>query len=140
MTGERRTSLPLASFKLRFFDEHVRIVPSLDARGCPFAGPGVDLRGDAARDAIVKAQAIVAWFLARETVVMRTLSVDFVARRVLATFEGDAGERPRVLRLGGRGDPGGAEEILALASPVAEHLGVAAAARIARRVVSTGST
>lgn len=135
-----RGALPLASFKLRFFDEHVRIVPLLDAHGCPFAGPGVDLRGETARDAVTNAQAIVAWFLARETVVMRTLSVDFVARRVLATFESGAGERPRVLRLGGRGDPGGAEEILALAAPLAAHLGVVAAARIAQREVSSGST
>ncbi len=138
---EYATALPLASFKLRFFDEHVRIVPSHDARGCSFAGPGVDLRGDDAREAIARAKPIVAWFLAREPVVMRTLSIDFVVRRVLATFEASrAGERPRVLRIGGRGDEGGADELLALAAALAKHLGVAASAQIARRVAPSRST
>jgi len=113
--------LPLRSFKLRFADEHVRIVPALDAGGCAFSGPGCDVRGARAREAFVRAQPLLAWLYAREPVRVRSLSCDLDARRVLVTV--DDAPRPRVLRIGGKGDPGGATELLDLAAPLVRYLG-----------------
>jgi len=48
-------ALPLASFKLQFAERRARIVPTSDASGCPFAGPGVDLIGDEAAAAFALA-------------------------------------------------------------------------------------
>ncbi len=97
--------LALASYKLRFFDEHVRAVPARDAEGCPFAGPGVDVRGESARAILATAAPVRAWLEAREPgVMLRTMSLSRgksgdEAPRVLATLEATAqGERPRVIR------------------------------------------
>jgi hypothetical protein len=126
------TPLPIASFKLRFADAHVRIVPARDAAGCPFAGPGVDVRGDDAQRVFALAAPILAWFTARDAVTVRSLSIDLVHRRILATVDA-GGERPHVVKIEDRSDPTHASELVALAAPLLGHLGALAADRIARR-------
>lgn len=104
----------LASFKLRFHDVHVRAVPKTDAKGCPFEGPGVDLRGDEARAVLDQAKPLVAWLDAREPgIVLRSLSIDLERSRVLVTLEQE-GDRPRVLRF----DPPSANELVDAAAPL----------------------
>lgn len=98
--------IALASYKLRFHDEHVRAVPARDAAGCAFAGPGVDVRGAEARAILATAAPpLRAWLEAREPgVVLRTMSMSRgkngdEAPRVLMTLEATTpGERPRVIR------------------------------------------
>ena len=127
---------PLASFKLRFVDEHVRIVPLTDHRGCAFAGPGVDLRGAAARDVFALAAPVVAWFTEREPVTLRSLSMDLGRRRVLATFGAlsvATGERPHVLRIDERFDAASASVLIDLAGPLIVRLAELASAQLARR-------
>ena len=107
------TSSALRSYKLRFHDVHVRAVPARDEAGCPFAGPGVDLRSNDAK-AILESTELVgpfrAWLEAREPgVVLRSLSVDLESRRVLVTLEPTSPEqRPRVVRI----DPPHSEELI----------------------------
>lgn len=120
----------LSSFKLRFQDTHVRIVPETDAEGCPFAGPGVDLRGDDARLVLGAASEIVKWFTDREPGAhLRTFSMDLHTGRALATVR----ELPRPRVIESRGDP----ELRAAAEALAPMLCVYAAAALARRVQST---
>lgn len=128
--------LALASYKLRFFDEHVRAVPARDADGCPFAGPGVDVRGEAARAILVAAAPVTAWLEAREPgVVLRTMSISRGKRgdeapRVLVTLESTAqGERPRVLRF----EAPHAEEITEAAKASEALVEEACVAALARR-------
>jgi hypothetical protein len=113
--------LAIASYKLRFSEDHVRAVPARDEAGCPFAGPGVDLRGDEARAILALAGPFRAWLEAREPgVVLRSVSVDRAAQRVLITLEPmTADQRPRVVRI----DPPHADELLASAGPLEEALG-----------------
>ena len=113
--------LPLASYKLRFHEDHVRAVPARDEAGCPFAGPGVDLRGDEARALFALATPFRAWLDAREPgVTLRSLSVDLAAPRVLITLEPMAADqRPRVVRI----DPPHAGELIAAAAPLEAALG-----------------
>jgi hypothetical protein len=126
--------LPIASFKLRFVDDHVRAVPERDARGCPFAGPGVDLRGDDAREIFALAAPIVAWLTLREPVQMRTLSMDRQKRRLLVTAHAELpGERPRVIRIDEQSDPSSIADLLALAEPLVRRLGELAADALAKR-------
>jgi hypothetical protein len=127
-------SLVLASYKLRFHDVHVRAMPARDEAGCPFAGPGVDLRGDAARailDDATLASPLRAWLEAREPgVVLRTLSVDLATRRVLVTLEPmTADQRPRVVRI----DPPHSEELLQAMTPLETALAEACVAQLRRR-------
>jgi hypothetical protein len=93
----------LRSFKLRIADRHVRIVPVQDERGCPFSGPGVDLRGEDAERAIVAGEPITNALRALEPgIVIRSVSIDFERPRLLATLEPttpEADPRPRVVRL-----------------------------------------
>jgi hypothetical protein len=118
----------LASFKLNAREVRVRIVPAQDARGCPFEGPGVDLVGEAARQAIAHAAPIRRWLESREPgVVLRSVSIDLRSRRVLVTIEG--GPKPRVLRI----DAPASAELVDCARPLVEHLERAAAAALARR-------
>ncbi len=106
--------MKLASFKLRFHDEHVRAVPLTDLDGCPFGGPGVDLRRDDARAIFAEVDPIRAWLEAREpNIALRTLSIDLQKQRVLCTLE-QPGDRPRVLRF----DPPSANELIDAAEPL----------------------
>lgn len=122
MTGVR-------SFKLRFHDEHVRVMPS------GFDGPGVDVRGERAREVFRLAAPVVDWLLARQpSVTLRALSMDLASRRVLVSFE-DAhatqarGPRPMVLRI----DPPESEELVERAGPLLARLAALAAEAIAKR-------
>lgn len=95
--------LEILSFKLRFADEHARVMPKTDARGCPFAGPGVDLRGEDAQRAFAAAKPLIALLAEAEPgVVVRSLSVDLAKPRLLCTLEPSTPEkdpRPRVVRI-----------------------------------------
>jgi hypothetical protein len=124
--------LRVRSFKLRFHDEHVRVVPAT------FDGPGVDLRGDEARQCFDLAKPMIVWLLARQpSVTLRAMSVDVEARRVLVSFEdahatGVRGPRPMVLRIG----PPESSELLDCAAPLVRRLVELAEATIAKRVKS----
>ncbi|HSO37504.1 MAG TPA: hypothetical protein VLT33_33495 [Labilithrix sp.] len=124
------SGVSLASYKLRFHDVHVRAVPDRDEAGCPFAGPGVDLRGDEARAVLDLAGPVRAWLEAREPgVVLRSLSVDRTSRRVLITLEPNPGERPRVVRV----DPPHSDDLLAGAGALEAAIATASAAKLRRR-------
>jgi hypothetical protein len=110
-------------------------VPLRDASGCPFAGPGVDLRGDEARAVLDASAPLDAWLRAREPgVVLRTLSVDRRSLRVLVTLE--AVPRPRVVRF----DPPQAIELLEAAKRLEELLGAACARALERRQSSSSDS
>jgi hypothetical protein len=120
--------MKLASFKLRFHETHVRIVP-LD-----FDGPGVDVHGDAARACFDLAKPMIDWLLQREpSVKLRAMSVDLVKRRVLVSFEDvhaiATTLRPIVLRI----EPPESSELIDKAAPLMERLAVLAKDAIARR-------
>jgi hypothetical protein len=146
--------LRLRSFKLRFFDGHIHAVPATDAAGCPFGGPGCDLRG--ARAAAVLDAAAPLLEVLREVepgVTVRALSIDLERGRLLATLEattatadveagagggagdgaGDAaapGRRPRVVRV----DAGALlDRCVEAAAPCIERLSRECAASLARR-------
>jgi hypothetical protein len=134
----------LRSFKLRFADTHVRIVPATDARGCPFSGPGVDLRGEAAARALALGEPLVTLLAEVEPgVVVRAVAVDLERPRVTATLSplargGGAGapgrrapeERARVVRL----DEGAVlERLIEASGTLCEHLAAAAAEALSRR-------
>jgi hypothetical protein len=125
------SGLTLASYKLRFHEDHVRVVPARDEAGCPFAGPGVDLRGEDARAVFELASPFRAWLEAREPgVTLRSLSVDLAAARVLITLEPMTEEqRPRVVRI----DPPSSEELLAASQPLESALRAACVAKLRSR-------
>ncbi len=132
-------ALPLASYKIRIVDRHVRAVPARTADGCPFAGPGVDLRGEDADAAIAAARPIVAWLEAREPgVVVRSISVRTDGPRVLVSTEpvaiagGDT--RPRALRF----EPPFAEELRDAAREAERVIGEACTRALARRISAAG--
>jgi hypothetical protein len=115
--------LSVKSFKLRFEDVHVRIVP----RG--FDGPGVDLRGPEALDAFVQARPMVEWLEAREPgMKIRSLSADLDAQRVLVTFHAGAG-RPIVVRV----DAPESVDLLGRADGLVRFLAERASEAIAKR-------
>lgn len=121
--------LRLASYKLRFHDRHVRAVPLTDASGCPFAGPGVDLRGDAAEPIFGAIGPILAWLESREPgIALRSLSIDRKKERVLVTLE-QAGDRPRVLRF----EPPSATELIDAARDLERLLADACAKALSAR-------
>jgi hypothetical protein len=127
------TALPLASVKLRFFDRHVRAVPTHDASGCAFSGPGVDLRGEDADRAFAAAAPVATWLVAREPgITLRTLSIDLKTLRVLVTLVPEPGSsaRPRVLRF----DPPSANELVDAARDLLRVVGEACAPVLARRL------
>ena len=128
----------LASFKITFARAHVRVTPREDERGCPFAGPSVELRGAAAEEALSLAAPVVAWFHAREPVGLRTLAFDMIARRVLVSLEPAPGQRPRVLRLGTENETSGALELFDLAAPLLARLDELARAQLAARAGADG--
>jgi len=123
----------VASFKLRFADDHVRIVPAEGLDGRPFHGPGVDLRGEDARACFDLARPMVDWLLARQpSVALRALSVDLRSRRVLVSFDdahAPAGMRPMVLRI----EAAESGELLDLAAALLLRLSRAAAEALQRR-------
>jgi hypothetical protein len=126
--------MELRSFKLRLADGHVRVVPKTDARGCPFSGPGVDLRGPAAEAAFRAAAPLLAGLAAIEPgIKARSIAVDLERPRVTATLDPIAGAadlRPRVVRI----DEGPLLRRLLSASQAAiEHLSVAATAALDAR-------
>jgi hypothetical protein len=123
----------IASFKLRFVAQHVRVVPATDAGGCAFEGPGVDLLGPDAREVFALAEPILGWLQARESVTMRTLGVDLRKRRFLGTAEGPGGARPRVIAIDEQTDAASVEALLRLVEPVTQRLGELAAERLAAR-------
>jgi hypothetical protein len=124
-------ALPIASFKLNFAAERVRVVPALDASGCVFSGPGVDVVGAAARDILALARPILAWLEAREPVRVRTLSLDVARARVLVTVEDEP--RPRVVKIDRRIDAGASAALVALAGPLLRRLGEVARTKLAAR-------
>src|SRR5262249_28269367 len=124
----RPLSLPIASFKLHFEEEHVRALPAKNEEGGLFEGPGVDLRGDAAREAFAAAAPLLAWIESREPGArVRSLSMDLASGRVLATLAG--GKRPRVVRI----DSPASVELVDRAHAVLSYLGVATRDAIRKR-------
>ncbi|MDI1476077.1 hypothetical protein [Polyangium sp. y55x31] len=126
--------MQIRSFKLRVADRHVRVVPKTDAEGCPFSGPGVDLRGERAAQALTAAGPLFEALASFEPgVVIRSLSFDFERERLLATLEPttpDADPRPRVVRI----DGGPAlRALLPLATTLATSLSALAAPVLAER-------
>lgn len=125
----QETPRGLASYKLRFFDHHVRAVPTHDPDGCPFEGPGVDLRGEAATAVLALAAPLRAWLEAREPgIALRSLSVDLAKQRVLVTLD-QPGDRPRVLRF----DPPSSTDLLANAGPLETAITIACRIALTRR-------
>lgn len=129
--------MQLRSFKLRLVDGHARVVPMTDARGCPFSGPGVDLRGELAEAAFRAAAPLFAALAAIEPgIVVRSVAVDLERPRVTASLEPaspGADPRPRVVRV----DEGPAlRRLLATSTAVTALLTTAAEEAIARREVT----
>lgn len=134
-------TLPLASYKLRLHEGHVRIMPAQDADGRPFDGPGVDLRGEDAGRVLAELGPLRGWLLAREPgVTLRSVSVDLRAARVLVTLAPELpGERPRVLRF----DAPYAHELIAAGAGVAREAAAGALRALERRrqrAISASST
>lgn len=126
--------MQLRSFKLRLIDGHVRVVPMTDARGCPFSGPGVDLRGEPAAAAFRAAAPLFAALAAIEPgIVVRSVAVDLERPRVTASLEPASPgteQRPRVVRV----DEGPAlQRLLATSSAVTALLTTSAEEALARR-------
>jgi hypothetical protein len=127
-------SVALASYKLRFHDEHVRAVPARDEAGCVFSGHGADLRAEGARTILSLATPFRAWVEAHEPgAVVRSLSVDLASHRVLITLESNVGARPRVVRI----DPPHSEELLRRAAALEAALGAACADALGKRTKAT---
>ena len=121
------------SFKLRFHDTHARVVLR------DSTGPGVDVRGERAREVFRLASPVIDWLLARQpSVTLRALSMDLDARRVLVSFE-DAhatstrGPRPMVLRI----EAAESSELFERAAPLVARLAEVAADAIAKRAQKT---
>ena len=102
-------ALPLASYKIRLHDTHVRAVPARTADGTAFEGPGVDLRGADAKAAIEAVRPLIEWLDAREPgVQVRSISVRTSGPRVLISLApAGADPRPRAMRF----DPPYANEL-----------------------------
>ena len=123
--------LPIASFKLSFAQRRVRAVPARDASGCVFAGPGVDLVGAEADAVLALAAPLTRWLQAREPVRVRSLSLDVARRRLLVTLEDVP--KPRVVKIDPGIDAASSEELVTLAGPVLEHLGVVVPLKLSAR-------
>jgi hypothetical protein len=123
--------LPLASYKIRYRDEHVRAVPLSGLDGRAFAEAGVDLRGADAALAIIAARPVIAWLDAREPgVQVRSISVRTLGPRVLVSLEPrETDPRPRALRFG----PPHANELLEAAREVERVIGEACVRALAKR-------
>jgi hypothetical protein len=129
----------LRSFKLRFVDDYVWIVPATDPDGCAFAGPGVTLRGDDALRVFAFAKPLLDALARFEPgITVRALSLDLERHRLLATLAPitpDRDARPRVVRA----DAGPLlDEILREADPLFDELRARAASALRRRATSGG--
>lgn len=125
-------ALPLASYKIRMVDTHVRAVPRVDLDGVAFVGPGIDLRGAEAELVIRAAQPIIVWLDAREPGVrVRSISLRTDGPRVLASLEslGSIDPRPRAVRF----DPPYSIELRDAAALAERLIGEAAERMLARR-------
>lgn len=128
--------LPLASYKIRIADGHVRAVPALALDGTPFVDAGVDLRGADAVAIIDAARPMVAWLDAREPgVVVRSISVRTKEPRVLvslAPIQPTADARPRALRF----DPPHANELVDAGRDAERLIADGCSRALARRLTS----
>jgi hypothetical protein len=126
-------SVSLRSFKLRFADEHVRVVPKTDAAGCAFSGPGVDLRGADARAALAAAEPLLRVLAEFEPgIKVRSLSIDLERPRALASLEPatTSDGRPRAVRI----DAGAAmQRLVSAAAPLLRLLEARASEALAAR-------
>ncbi len=134
MSREPLCALPLRSYKLRFDDVHVRVVP--EGGECPFEGPGVDLLGSEAESILAEASAVSLWFSSREPgTALRSLSFDRGRGRILATIRHGAGPgKPHVLRI----EEGAAPDLFELLLALEPRLSEAAARVLARRPTPPG--
>lgn len=123
----------LRSFKLRFSDLHVRIVPATGADGCAFCGSGVDLTGAEAQAAFSLAGPLLA--AVGGAGVVRTLSVDLERMRLLATCapEPAGAAAPRGVRVVRIDDAQVLRALLAQVAPLLTLLAETAAAHLAAR-------
>lgn len=126
--------LPLASYKIRLQDGHVRAVPALATDGSAFSGPGVDLRGADATAAIEAAKPVIEWLDAREPgVKVRSISVRVEGPRVLVSLEPLGNDpRPRAMRF----DPPYANELRDAARAAERLIGQACVKALAKRAGS----
>lgn len=128
-----REPLPLRSLKVHRREGYARAVPREDGAGCPFAGPGVTVQGEAYGRVAVAAERLYASLASFEPgIVVRSLSLDFDARRLLAVLEPtvpDADPRGRVVRI----DGGAFEVVAAAATELVEELGREARLALERR-------
>lgn len=121
----------LRSFKLRFSDLHVRVVPATGADGCAFCGSGVDLTGAEAQAAF----ALAGPLLAAVGAGVRTLSVDLERPRLLATCAAGVGAgAPRGVRVVRIDDAQVLGALLAQVAPLLTLLAQTAAAHLAARL------
>jgi hypothetical protein len=124
--------ITITSFKLRYAETHVRILPRT-YRGLAFEGPGVDLRGAEASLLLEMGMPIVAWLKARDpSVDVRGISCSFEKKQVLISYqagEGIAASKPIALKI----HAPESEELLALTAPMLSLLKEAARSRLARR-------
>jgi hypothetical protein len=98
--------------------------------GCPFRGPGVDLRGPEAQEVFALSEAVFAWFYARDpSARVRSVSFDLSSRRVLATLSVPGMEKPMVLRV----DAPDSNELFDAASAAVPRMELLAAAAVAKR-------
>jgi hypothetical protein len=73
-------------------------MPGTDAAGCPFAGPGVDLFGEAAQEAFRLTAPLLATLCSFEPgIAVRSLALDLERPRLMATLHAEG--RPRVVRI-----------------------------------------
>lgn len=107
-------------------------MPRTDAQGCPFGGPGVDLRGDDARAIIAAAAPVVRWLDEREPGVrVRSISIRVSPPRALVSCASitPSDPRPRALRF----EPPFAEELRAAARGAEALIEEACRRALARR-------
>jgi hypothetical protein len=124
----RDEPLPLASYKIRVRDRHVRAVPARGLDGGPFDEPGVDLRGADADRVLEAAVPVLAWLDAREPGVgVRSISIRTEGPRVLVSVDGSP--RPRALRF----DPPYSNELRDAALPAEAVIGRACVRALAAR-------
>jgi hypothetical protein len=131
-TAFPEADITLASFKLRYKETHVRIVPAT-FKGARFEGPGVDVLGAEASMLLEMGMPIVAWLKARDpSVEVRGISCRLDQKQVLISYqagEGIAASKPIALKI----HAPESEELLALTAPMLPHLKHAAQTRLALR-------
>ncbi len=130
----RDRALPLASYKLRLHEQHIRAMPERGLDDMVFRGPGVDLRGEDATAILTAMQPMLAWLDAREPgVVVRSISVRTSPPRVLVSLGPlGADARPRAIRF----ESPFADELRSLALSAEKLLSAACARVLAKRLTS----